>query len=628
MNCVIGTGGHIDHGKTALVAALTGENTDRLPEEKRRGISIDLGFSRLEIDGAVHGIVDVPGHEDFIRNMLAGATGMDVLLLVVAADEGVMPQTREHVAIAELLDVPAAVVALTKADLVSDEWLELARDDVATFLAGTRFADAPILPVASPAATGLDAVRDALAGALRRRRRPEEDLFRLPVDRAFTVKGTGTVVTGTVWSGALPADAEVRAEPGGLIARVRGLQVHGAASDQIAAGQRAAIALTGADRDDVMRGVTLVTAAAWTPSSILTVRIRVLPGTEWSIEQRQRVRVHLATAEVMARVRLLDATRLDPGQRGWAQLRLEAPLLARAGDRCVIRSYSPVTTIAGGLVAEPAAPKRKRLDDGLVARLEARIGNDPAAAVAAVVAEVGSAGAPVDRLPIQAGVTPADAEAGTAAETIVVAGGLAFPAAAAAGAREALRGAVDAHHERWPLRTGIELEALRRAPDGAPALVQAALDDLIAEGALESRDGRIARAGFRPSLDDARRQRADDVLRILEGAGAAPPAGDVLAAAAGEEPDSAEEILRFLEAEGRIARLQPGLYLHRDVVDRLAADVRGRLGGRSGLGPADFRAVVDVSRKHLIPILEHFDLIGITVRHDDGRSVPAASAEA
>ncbi|HUE77754.1 MAG TPA: selenocysteine-specific translation elongation factor [Longimicrobiales bacterium] len=624
MNGVIATGGHIDHGKTALVAALTGENTDRLPEEKRRGISIDLGFSRLEVDGVAHGIVDVPGHEDFIRNMLAGATGMDVLLLVVAADEGVMPQTREHVAIAELLDVPAAVVALTKADLVSDEWLDLARDDVATFLADTRFADAPILPVASPAGSGLDSIRAALALALGARRRPQDDLFRMPVDRAFTVKGTGTVVTGTVWSGALSADAVVRAEPGGLDARVRSFQIHGRDSDRIVAGQRAAIALTGADRADVARGATLVTEPAWNATSILTARLRVLAGTEWSIAQRQRVRVHLATAEVMARVRLLDAPRLDPGETGWAQLRLEAPIVARAGDRCVIRSYSPVTTIAGGLVAEPAALRRKRLDDEVVARLQARVGTDPAAAVSAVIEEAGATGAPLGRLPIEAGVTPADVEAAAAGEGIVVTGGLAFPAAAAATAREALRTAVDAHHERWPLRAGIDLETLRRAAVGAPALVQAALDELVTDGVLEARDGRIARAGFRPALDDVRRERAEAVLRALEEAGAAPPAADELAALAGPEPRAAEEILHFLEAEGRIARLQPGLYMHSDVVDRLTAAVKGRLGGRSGLGPADFRDVVAVSRKHLIPILEHFDLIGVTVRHDDGRSVPSS----
>lgn len=627
MSGVIGTGGHIDHGKTALVAALTGEDTDRLPEEKRRGISIDLGFSAIDIGGVRHGIVDVPGHEDFIRNMLAGATGIDVLLLVVAADEGVMPQTREHVAIARLLEIPAAVVALTKADLVEEEWLALVRDDVATFLADTPFADAPLVPVASPAGHGVEALRVELGRALGEPRRAPDDLFRLPVDRAFTVRGTGTVVTGTVWSGTLDRDASVRIEPDGTTARVRGLQVHGSEVDRVSAGDRAAVALAGVDRSTVTRGTTLVTDPAWRAASILTARIRVLEGSEWAVEQRQRVRIHVATAEVMGRVRLLDATRLGPGEEGWAQLRLEAPLVARTGDRLVIRSYSPVTTIAGGVIAEPAAPKRKRLDPQAVAWLAARAAGDPTEAVLAAVRQAGPAGIAVETLPLQTGVRPSLAAAALERQEIIVTGGRAFPAAAGEAALRDLTGAVDAHHRSWPLRTGIEMEELRRAAAGAAALVQWGLDRLIADGILESRDGRIARAGYHPSLDPEQRRRVDSVLTILERAGAAPPDAAEIAAAAGGGADPLEELLRYLESEGLAVRIQPGIYLHRRVVDGLITAVREGLGGRTALGPADFRGIIDVSRKHLIPILEHLDQAGVTVRHGEGRSVPAAPAE-
>lgn len=627
MSGIIGTGGHIDHGKTALVAALTGEDTDRLPEEKRRGISIDLGFSHLELEGVRHGIVDVPGHEDFIRNMLAGATGMDVLLLVVAADEGVMPQTREHVAIAGLLEVPRAVVALTKTDLVEDEWLALVRDDVSTFLAGTPFAGAPLVPVSSRSGTGIGALREELARALDAPRRTRDDLFRLPIDRAFTVRGTGTVVTGTVWSGSLHRAGTVRVEPGGITARIRGLQVHGRDAEAIGAGERAAVALTGVDRDAVPRGATLV-LGDWAPASILTVRLSVLAGSEWSIEQRQRVRVHLGTAEVMARVRLLDRERLQPGEAGWGQLRLESPLLARARDRCVLRSYSPVTTIGGAVVAEPAAPKRRRLDPAAVARLLARTEGPPEAAVAAVLDETGARGIAPEDLPVQAGVTPAEAARALAAADAVSASGLVYPAAAAESASAALLEVVDSHHHAWPLRPGIEQEELRRSAPGSAGLVQAALDALVAEGTLERRAGRIGRSGYRPPDDPQRDRRADAVAAALEAAGASPPDEAALAAAAGEGKDPLDELLAYMEAEGRIVRLHPGVYLHQRVLDALVAELRHRLGGRSGLGPADFRAVVDVSRKHLIPLLEYLDVAGVTVRQGEGRAVPVAAAGA
>ena len=627
MSGIIGTAGHIDHGKTALVAALTGEDTDRLPEEKRRGISIDLGFSRIELDGARHAIVDVPGHEDFIRNMLAGATGIDVLLLVVAADEGVMPQTREHVAIAGVLEVPRAVVALTKTDLVDDDWLALVRDDLAAFLAATPFAGAPVVPVASPEGRGIPELRDALARALDAPRRRADDVFRMPVDRAFTVKGTGTVVTGTVWSGSLDRSASVRIEPGGRDARIRGLQVHGEDADEVRAGQRAALALAGVDREDVSRGATLVTTP-WAPASILTVRLGVLAGTDWAIEQRQRVRVHLGTAEVMARVRLLEAARLGPGDAGWAQLRLESPLLARAGDRCVVRSYSPVTTIAGAVVAEPAAPKRKRLDAVAAARLAARTGGDAAAAVLAVVEGAGAAGVPVSALPVETGATPSQVEEALEQDGVARVGDAAFPARAAREAGETLAAAVDACHAAWPLRTGIEQEELRRAVKAAPALVQHALDRLLAEGTLESRGGRIARAGYAPPPDPARDRRVAAVAALLEAAGAAPPDSGALAEAAGAGSDPVEELVRYMETEGVIVRLQPGVYLHRAVLDRLVAAVRQRLGGRSALGPADFRDVVDVSRKHLIPLLEYLDVAGVTVRQGEGRAVPVRAGTA
>jgi selenocysteine-specific elongation factor len=348
---ILGTAGHIDHGKTTLVKALTGTDTDRLPEEKARGITIDLGFAHLQLADLSVGVVDVPGHEALIRNMLAGATGFDGVLLVVAADEGIMPQTHEHFAIAELLGIERLIVAITKCDLVDPDWLELVQTEVGEWLSHTPFARAPVIATSATAESGIAELREALLNELSKAaERRTTDLFRMPVDRVFTVRGTGTVVTGTVWSGSAARDDAARVLPGARTVRIRGCQTHGSAVDRAYAGERAAFAIAGSDRGDLVRGDVLVLEDAWQAVDTVTARVRTLADVQ--LKHRQRVRVHLGTAEVMARVVLLGDQ--------WLQLRLEAPLVARAGDRFVLRSYSPVATIAGGIVAD-VARVRKRL---------------------------------------------------------------------------------------------------------------------------------------------------------------------------------------------------------------------------------------------------------------------------
>jgi selenocysteine-specific elongation factor len=626
MNGIVGTAGHIDHGKTALIGALTGESTDRLPEEQARGISIDLGFSHLEVGELRLGVVDVPGHEDFIRNMLAGATGIDVLLLVVAADEGVMPQTREHTAIAELLGVERAVVALTKSDLVSDEWLGLVHDDVAGFLDGTPFAGAAAVPTSTVSGRGMEELRAALAAAFRAPRGTTDDLFRMPVDRAFTVRGTGTVVTGTVWSGTLAADAAIRLLPDGPECRVRGLQVHGTDVAELQAGERGAIALVGADRDDVERGMTAVTDQGWEASRRLTAHLRVLPGSDWAVEQHQRVRVHLGTAEVMARVFVLDREILLPGEEGWVQLRLEAPLLGRARDRFVIRSYSPVTTIGGGVVAEPVAAKRTRLDPPALAGLQALVAPDPgapgAAGIAWLLGEAGGEGVREATLPVRTGLAPAAVHAALDAAAAVPIGDRWYAAEALAGARDALIAALETFHDERPLRSGMEVEALRRAaPAAAPELVERAVADLLEEDRVTRAGSRIARRGWTPRLTPAQEEAAESIVRRLAEAGPEAPRVAELAPDAASARD-VPDLLGLLEEWGRVARVEHDLFLDAGAADRIVRQVRDRLGGREGLSPGDFRDVVDVSRKHLMPILAWLDREGVTVRSAAGRAVP------
>ncbi|HET9947609.1 MAG TPA: selenocysteine-specific translation elongation factor, partial [Longimicrobiales bacterium] len=405
---ILGTAGHIDHGKTALVRALTGVDTDRLPEERQRGISIELGFAELPLaDGLRFGVVDVPGHEAFVRAMVAGAAGMDVVLLVVAADEGVMPQTREHLAIVELLGVPELVVAITKCDAVDEEWLELVEAEVSELLARTPYAGARTLRTSAVQGTGLEALAGALAAAAERvRARPRDDLARLPLDRVFTIQGTGTVVTGTLWSGTLAAGDRVRVLPQGVEARVRSVQVHEREVERAYPGDRTAVALAGegASRDVIERGSTLITAPDWPATWMLTTRVSLLPDTGWSLAHNQRVRVHHATAEVLARCALLEDAPLAAGEHGWVQLRLEAPLAARARDRLVLRAYSPMTTIGGGVVAEPAPPKRRRLDAAERAALARVVDGGPEEAIAAHVQLCGWSGALEAALPVQVGL--------------------------------------------------------------------------------------------------------------------------------------------------------------------------------------------------------------------------------
>ncbi len=407
---ILGTAGHIDHGKTALVKALTGVDTDRLQEEKARGITIDLGFAELVPQEGLHlGVVDVPGHEGFIRNMLAGATGMDLVLMVVAADEGMMPQTREHLDIVRLLGVDQMVVALTKSDLVEDEWLSLVEEEVSEVLAGTPFAGAPIVPTSTVTGQGKDELVEALGGVAQGvGKRSSQDIARLPIDRAFTVKGTGTVVTGTLWSGGLSMGDSVILQPSGISGRIRGLQVHGVQVDRAEAGERTAVAITGSDIDleTVERGQVLVLDTGWLPTSMLTVALTVLPETGWTVKHGQRVRVHLGTSEVMARVVTLEGQEVAPGASGWVQLRLEKPLLARARDRLVIRSYSPVTTIGGGIVAEAVAPKRKKLRAGEGDALSTIIHGEASNSLSALLALAAWRGVDVYQAPVHIGLSP------------------------------------------------------------------------------------------------------------------------------------------------------------------------------------------------------------------------------
>jgi selenocysteine-specific elongation factor len=627
---ILGTAGHIDHGKTALVRALTGTDTDRLAEEKARGITIELGFAELATeDGARFGVVDVPGHEAFVRAMVAGAAGMDVVLLVVAADEGVMPQTREHLAIVEILGVPELVVALTKSDSVEGEWMELVHADVLDLLDGTRYRDAPRVETSAMTGAGLHELVVALRAAAERvATTGADDLVRLPLDRVFTIQGTGTVVTGTLWSGRLDSSHRVRVLPQGLDARVRGIEVHGRSTGKAEAGDRVAVALSGdgGDRDRIARGSTVVTDGSWEPTHMLTTRIDLLADTAWSLEHNQRVHVHLGTAEVRARCALLGPGALGPGDRGWVQLRLEEPLVARAGDRFVIRAYSPVSTIGGGVVAEPNPPKRRQIDDATRSLLTEVVDGSALEAVRACVELAGPRGVAREALPIVSGVSLAQlSEVMTRLEDegITASGRLVFGRAARAEAEQLVETAVKRGHADDGLRSAVPLAEVRSVfPAWAPRELGAgAIDNLVEQGRVEAVDGGLRMPGFVPVLTSEQVEVSAALLEALTGSGLAAPLVDELPERLRSRADL-RPLLRRLEERGEVRTVAEGLYIGSDELDRAAARIEDALAGRSGLGPADCREVLPVSRKHLIPLLNYFDGVGVTLRDGGGRSVP------
>lgn len=622
---ILGTAGHIDHGKTALVRALTGTDTDRLPEEKRRGITIDLGFAHLTLpSGDALGIIDVPGHEAFVKNMLAGATGIDLALLVVAADESVMPQTREHLAILELLGVSAGAIAITKADLVDDDWLDLVIAEVGEIVAGGPFGNAPIVAVSARSGRGLPELIAAIeSAALQDSRRDGDDLFRLPIDRVFTVRGTGTVVTGTVWSGMLERDQTVRVLPSGRLLRVRGLQAFGHEKDNVVAGERAAVALAGIARDELARGDVLSTGDGWQVSPMLTTRVRLLAASARPLENRQRVRFHLGTAEVLGRAVLLDGDGLAPGDEGWVQLRLETPVVARARDHFVLRAYSPVTTIGGGVVVEPLALRRNRLTGAERVELDQRLEEPAGVAVAAVARAFGGRGVAVSRLAILTPHSERDIRDAVANDPdLLDLDSLIVHIEAAMQCKQLCVENVDQHHATDPLSAGLPVENARRAlpRETAPAVFEWALRSLIEKGSITAEAGTLRATSFTPRLDPEQEDACRRFIQTIREGGLAPPTRDELPADLTGRRDF-DRLARFLERNAELVLLTQDLWMDPRVIDAAVAASRDRLGNAETLTPGDFKELFGLSRKYLIPLLEYFDRSGFTVRRGDVRAL-------
>jgi len=627
---IVGTAGHIDHGKSSLVEALTGTNPDRLEEEKRRGITLDLGFAFLTLEGVRLGLVDVPGHERFVRNMLAGAGGIDLVLLVIAADEGIKPQTREHFEICRLLGIPRGIIAITKSDLVDADTLGLVRLEIEEFVRGSFLESAPNVPVSARSGAGLDELKQVLQRAAQAvAAKDTTQNFRLPIDRSFAMKGFGTVVTGTLISGAVKVEDEVELYPAKKRLRVRGLHSGGKEIERAVAGQRTAVNLAGIEHEEITRGMVLAPAGIFEATQRVDARITLLASAA-PLKNRARGHFHQGTAEAIAEVILLnDAGELAAGGSAFAQLRLDKPLLLLPGDRFILRRFSPVVTIGGGTVLDARAPRHKR-KDAAVAPFLGVLEHGKREEILGALLDAAPRGTTLAEIVARTGwiesQTRAAAEKLAAAKRarilagtpIVVAPAEVFTVCAAA-----IRKAVETFHRANPLLPGIPKQELRaRAGRARVEIFDAALGDLVAARALVVTGDLVGQAGREIALS-AEESRAKELIeREFESAGLTVPAFASVLAKLPVDAPRAQKILQILLREKVLVKISADLVFHRSTLLRLRellAKYRKERGDR--LPITVFKELTGVTRKYAIPLLEHLDREQVTRRAGDERVI-------
>ncbi len=631
---VVGTAGHIDHGKTALVKALTGIDTDRLPEEKARGITIDLGFAYLEEPGGLTiEIVDVPGHERFVKNMLAGVGGIDLVLLVIAADEGVMPQTREHLAICQLLHIKTGLVALTKRDLAEEDWTELVKDDVARLLRGTFLEGCPIIPVSAKTGEGLSELRTALRTlAVQVPPKAADQSPRLPIDRVFTVKGFGTVVTGTLTAGRLTLDDRVEIYPRAAQAKVRGLQCHGRPVEEAVAGQRTAVNLQGVERAAVERGDVLGLPGALLPAALVDATLELLKDALRPLKARDRVRFHVGTSEVMARVLLLNRAELDPGGATYARFKLEGPIVALPGDRFVIRSYSPIITIGGGTLLDVAPPHFRRKAPTLLAHLATLEQGSPEEVLEEHLRQAGSLGVKMTELRARTPFAPARLREllevlATSGKVVAVDREWFVHSDARGRLREQILRVLEAFHAQYPLRAGISREELRgRAGSADERIFSHMLGTLEGERLVKAEKDKVRLATHQIRLSPAQQMAVDKVEALFRSAGAAPPSPEEALVKAGLGGSEENELFQFLLEERRLVRIKESLLFHADILKAIEDKLVAYLKEKKEIGPAEMKDLLGISRKYAIPLMEYFDGQRVTTRVGDKRVLRSTHA--
>ncbi|MCL2789145.1 MAG: selenocysteine-specific translation elongation factor [Desulfobulbus sp.] len=632
---ILGTAGHVDHGKTSLIRALTGIETDRLKEEKERGITIELGFAHLDLPcGRRIGIVDVPGHEKFIRNMVAGTAGMDLVAFVIAADEGIMPQTIEHFEICRLLGIRDGLIILTKKDTVDQEWLDMVSEEVRNFFSGSFLADAPIVPVDSLTGQGIDEIVQLLDAKVAAMPLQEEfGPFRMPVDRVFSMKGFGTVVTGTALSGRIETGAELMFYPGGLTAKIRGMQVHGHDVDVVEAGHRTAINLQGIEKDQINRGDMAASPGSMIASTVLDAECHCLRSAPKELKNRAQVRIHLGTGEIVGRILLLESDTLAPGAATHVQLLLQEPVAAWPGDRYVIRSYSPITTIGGGVILNNAPRKRKRTlerdQEANRIHFAALKAADNERRLLLLVEEAGSKGITADHLAAQVGLSSTKLKKqlqhpiSTGALLVADSDNQRLLAASVAETlNQRIVGLLIAFHQANPLKSGLAKEELRSRlrPPVEQKVYQALLTGLVRKKIIDQEGAEIRISGHTVTLqvDEQEMERKIDAL-YLEAALTPPNLKEVLAVFGDLSEKQNRQVIDLLVGKGRLIKINENLWFHAQAIHTLQEEVAAYIRREGEIDAQRFKDLTGLTRKFSIPLLEYFDKIKLTIRIDDKR---------
>lgn len=614
----MGTAGHIDHGKSSIVEAMTGINPDRLKEEKERGITIDLGFADLKYpDGLTIGVVDVPGHEKLVRNMLAGAGGIDMVLLVIAADEGVMPQSREHLHICNLLKIKSGIIAITKSDLVEPDWMELVTAEVREFVKGSFLENAEIVPVSSKTGHNLEILKTKIHDlALKTEPKPAKGLFRLPVDRVFTLKGFGTVVTGTAVSGEANVDEQVEILPSGIVTKIRGLHSHGHPVTRIRAGQRAALNLQGMEKEDLKRGDTIVNAGRFSTTTAIDASLEIL-GDAIEVKSKSMVHFHLGTAETVARVVLYGRDKIGPGEKCYCQFRLVDPVVAQSGDRYIIRRFSPLETIGGGSVLDPL-PHRRRMKEGTddLAVYEAGSLSDK---IATKVRKSALAGMSKNSLEgwIKAEL-PAirDAAAALSAKkTIVRFDDMLFHEDAFVMFKGNLVDMLKDFHAKNPLRPGIAKEEVRARLNMEQRVfgnLLVSIDDVVVDKDI------LRLKSFAAAASDEDKKR---ILELLDQSGVQPPSKDEISEKLGLKGKQLSDVLNLMHKDGLLVRINESMHVTKKTFDHIMSVLKTHFAKKPDLTVAEFRDLLGTSRKFALPFLEYLDSTGVTLRVGDVRKL-------
>ncbi len=629
-NLILGTAGHIDHGKTSLVKILTGIDTDRLPEEKKRGITIELGFAAMQLPGNIQlGIVDVPGHERFVRAMVAGVGGMDMVVLVIAADEGIMPQTREHLDICRLLGVRRGLVALTKCDLVDVDWLELVTEEARDFVAGSFLEGAPIIPVSARLGTGIETLKEELRKMSETVDQKRGDgAFRLPIDRAFTVTGFGTIVTGTLLSGQIIVGDEVELFPSGICTKIRGIQAHGHPAEVGTSGQRLALNLQGVDNNQVKRGDVVAPRGIYRATRVVDVEISCLKSASLPIKHRSTLRLHSATYEVSAQVILFDRGGIEPGDISFAQLRFSSPVLLLNGDPFVLRSYSPSQTVGGGTILDPAPPRRRRRSIEALELLESMSLGDESDMVERLVAATFLSGISFQNLLWRTGLSTKRLETALSLPLsegkivqIVRDPRLFLSCVSFSTLCDTLLSRVVTYLAENPIKDGINREELKtRLPSRSDGrFFNHCLLHLENEKKVESDRDQVRLPGRKRGVADSNADIQKKLEETLISSGAEPPTVKEMCELLRLPEKPLLEHLTLLVRQGRAIKVKSDLFYAPGPLQQIAETMLEHLRTKGEITPSEFREITGLSRKFMIPVLEYFDSLKLTVRVGDKR---------